>query len=124
MNNLNPLYEGWFSNLFKGPTAKNLEEAKQLYIKSAVEYGRTGMANTWIDVRMKYFTKVINEHPETRSIVEPLLQRIQAIGEINNFTDYACVIAGFLEINLRLYNKFGSIYCDNGFKRLVSELEK
>ena len=119
----NFIIEGWLTNLFKGPTAKNLEEAKSLYIKAAMEYGRLGMQGSWINARMEHFTNVINKYPNTKSIIVPLLKRIQAIGEVDNFTDYACVIVGFCEINLRLFKKFGSIYCDKGFKHMVSELE-
>lgn len=121
-NNLNPLYEGWFTNLFKGPSAKNLEEAKSLYIKAGIEYGKMGMQDTWINYRMKHFTNVVNKYPNTKSIILPLLKRIQSIGEIDNFEDYGCVVVGFAEINVRLFEKFGLDYCDNGFKNIAREL--
>ena len=67
--NLNPLYEGWFSNLFQGPTARNIEEAKKMYIDDAKEYGGLGMSRTWIGIRIRHFDKIRRENKEIFDVV-------------------------------------------------------
>ena len=124
MNNLNPLYEGWFTNLFKGPTAKNLEEAKELYFKIASGYIKCGTFHLFIQSVLKHFQNVVNECDATdRSIGDIIISYNDKINIPLQQQKYDVVISMLFNLNLILFTKFKtSEYCDSYFRHIVSEL--